>query len=383
MMEKDLLDRLEFLARIALDKEVGEIPIIQLSRDELKFIKKGAKEVAKSEKRGEPVASILEIWFPLGKIAHKFQLYKEAAVFYRTVIEHNPSLSDAWYYLGLMMSAKGLNEIAQKMFHSALKHAPPDWNKKDRAEILVEKTQIESKKIVKTGNCTICGTCYGELGFICRYCGRVYCTAHRLPEKHHCTGSYRVTILHEKKIPTDPLIVIKELHRIGNAAAEKIWINVSSSDVLESDFDILKSAFRILITNKFDKIHQAHDFNLWFRTGKVAHCFKLMVIAEEFYRKALEYNTNPEICENLSLVLKAQRKWVEAESWIRKLIALNPEFTNAWMNLAKVLDSQNRRDEAKLAFQTAFRQDPRKIQELLGDPHWSYVIPKNPKDIYS
>ena len=45
-----------------------------------------------------------------------------------------------------------------------------------------KKTQIE-------GQCSQCGS-PTLLGFTCSYCGRYFCTDHRLPEKHECTGLY-------------------------------------------------------------------------------------------------------------------------------------------------------------------------------------------------
>lgn len=394
MLEKNLLDRLQFLTKIASDKEIGEIPVNLLSKDDLKFIKKGAKEVKKYNKKGEEVKDVIEIWFLLGKIAHKLQWYKEAEIIYRAVAHYNPRFPDAWYYLGLLMSWRGLDEVAWEMFNAALECAPTNWNKLDHVKILAGTPPVESTQAIKkrtrkthlhlaflsgrnkTDQCAICKTSLGYLPFTCFFCGRKYCTDHRLPEKHYCTGSYRVTILHEKGMSNDPLQLIQELYRIGQAAAKKQWMNVSSLDIMESDFNTLKHAFKKLLSNVFDDLPQAKNFNLWYLAGKVAHCFQFKVIAEEFYKKALNFESNIEVCENLALVLKDRCKWVEAEKSFRKIIAQDPKHTNAWMNLGKILYAQKREDEAKLAFDTALQQDPLKIQELIGDPQYRHFLPK-------
>jgi len=40
------------------------------------------------------------------------------------------------------------------------------------------------------GKCDFCGK-EVTLPFTCRYCGGSFCGEHRLPENHHCTGSYK------------------------------------------------------------------------------------------------------------------------------------------------------------------------------------------------
>jgi hypothetical protein len=46
------------------------------------------------------------------------------------------------------------------------------------------------KKTRMEGRCSFCNT-KTLMGFTCSYCGNYYCTDHRLPEKHECTGLYR------------------------------------------------------------------------------------------------------------------------------------------------------------------------------------------------
>ena len=45
----------------------------------------------------------------------------------------------------------------------------------------------KTKKIVMGGNCSHCGTST-LMGFTCSYCDDYFCSEHRLPEKHGCSG---------------------------------------------------------------------------------------------------------------------------------------------------------------------------------------------------
>jgi len=52
------------------------------------------------------------------------------------------------------------------------------------------------KKKPKKSRETICFKCHNELNyprsdFLCRYCNHRFCSVHRLPEDHNCTGNPR------------------------------------------------------------------------------------------------------------------------------------------------------------------------------------------------
>ncbi len=46
------------------------------------------------------------------------------------------------------------------------------------------------KKTQMEGRCKYCSATT-LMGFTCSYCGNYFCTDHRLPEKHECTGLYK------------------------------------------------------------------------------------------------------------------------------------------------------------------------------------------------
>lgn len=48
---------------------------------------------------------------------------------------------------------------------------------------------VFKKKTPFKGNCDYCDEST-LLGFTCSYCNGFYCSNHRLPEKHHCSGLY-------------------------------------------------------------------------------------------------------------------------------------------------------------------------------------------------
>ncbi|RLI05894.1 hypothetical protein DRO26_00845 [Candidatus Bathyarchaeota archaeon] len=45
---------------------------------------------------------------------------------------------------------------------------------------------------VKDKRCSICGKEVQPLPYICKYCGKVFCVEHRLPEKHKCENLSKV-----------------------------------------------------------------------------------------------------------------------------------------------------------------------------------------------
>lgn len=71
--------------------------------------------------------------------------------------------------------------------------------------------------------CDYCGR-EVDLPFRCRYCGGLYCSEHRLPEAHGCTGLYRgpkieaTTSWFEASTPSRPqLFTLEELHHLSAA----------------------------------------------------------------------------------------------------------------------------------------------------------------------
>jgi len=85
------------------------------------------------------------------------------------------------------------------------------------------------------------------------------------------------------------------------------------------------------------------------------------VEAEESFRKAIELNPNDAsaYCNLGILLAKDESRRVEAEKYYRKAIELNPNFADAYNNLGVLLnEDEGRRVEAEESFRTAIELNP-------------------------
>lgn len=65
-------------------------------------------------------------------------------------------------------------------------------------------------------NCSFCGKKLDYLPFECKFCGKYFCTEHRLPENHACVGleKYKEEVKEGKYLKYEPSKVRKEI-KIG------------------------------------------------------------------------------------------------------------------------------------------------------------------------
>ncbi|WP_420847041.1 AN1-type zinc finger domain-containing protein [Methanogenium marinum] len=85
-------------------------------------------------------------------------------------------------------------------------------------EIVTEPT------ILKKVKCEVCGRDDWSIR-PCRYCGKIVCTEHRLPENHCCTGNYN----HNMNSP-DPIPIFSERQSENHCFTSNCNHNTNSSD---------------------------------------------------------------------------------------------------------------------------------------------------------
>jgi len=74
-------------------------------------------------------------------------------------------------------------------------------------------------------------------------------------------------------------------------------------------------------------------------------------LAEHFLRKCLEIREAPEVLNNLAWILQDRGDYAEAETMVRRAIALDERFPSAWDTLGVILLGQDRVDEAEQALE--------------------------------
>ena len=114
----------------------------------------------------------LDIFLPNDDLRGKILLWSIASIFFSVIIMYS-------FVLNLSYSSRSFSRFSQFSGRNngfKPRITPPSAIKK--------KNQFR-------GNCEYCNEST-SLGFVCSYCDGFYCSNHRLPEKHHCSGlNYR------------------------------------------------------------------------------------------------------------------------------------------------------------------------------------------------
>jgi tetratricopeptide (TPR) repeat protein len=71
---------------------------------------------------------------------------------------------------------------------------------------------------------------------------------------------------------------------------------------------------------------------------------------DEYRRGLLENPKDADLLNDLGYGYYCRGEWAEAEKTLRKAVAANPKFANAWINLGMTLAKQNKYDESLQAF---------------------------------
>jgi len=110
----------------------------------------------------------LDIFLPNDDLRGKILLWSIASIFFSVIIINS-------FVLNLSYSRGSFSRFSQfsgRNIGFKPRITPP--------------SAIKKKKQFR-GNCDYCNEST-SLGFVCSYCDGFYCSNHRLPEKHHCSG---------------------------------------------------------------------------------------------------------------------------------------------------------------------------------------------------
>ena len=110
----------------------------------------------------------LDIFLPNDDLRGKILLWSIASIFFSVIIINS-------FVLNLSYSRGSFSRFSQ--------FSGRNIGFKPR---ITSPSIIKKKKQFK-GNCDYCSES-ASLGFNCSYCDGFYCSNHRLPEKHHCSG---------------------------------------------------------------------------------------------------------------------------------------------------------------------------------------------------
>jgi len=94
-------------------------------------------------------------------------------------------------YLGVVLMGNTIY-FAIFIYYLLPSEEPRSYNRSKRAPSYRSKTSSkqEKKQIPLSGKCRYCNK-KTIMPYRCKYCGDLYCSEHRLPEKHNCDGTFR------------------------------------------------------------------------------------------------------------------------------------------------------------------------------------------------
>src|SRR5271157_6631796 len=140
MDAKQLWDELFRISLTAQKREVEDIPVQTLTKDDLKTLHEGYKHLCKPKTEEEREGIDPELVYLLGMISQKLCWHKEAEAFYSTAVRLDPQNADAWYHLGQLLRSRGKHDLADDMLRKSLEVAPRNWPYRNAAIMAIQKT---------------------------------------------------------------------------------------------------------------------------------------------------------------------------------------------------------------------------------------------------
>lgn len=127
----------------------------------------------------------------------------------------------------------------------------------------------------------------------------------------------------------------------GQQAIAKAWLTLA--ETMENDGDDPKGAAGAY--DKAAELTSPADPLLAVRAGALLEKAGDASGAEERYRKAAEAGNAAGMARLIDL-LRAQKRYADADAWLRKYAAQNPQDANAQLQLARLLAAEGKKEEA-------------------------------------